>query len=72
MWRGSFDRRSLAVLVDSGQMTSRKDTERLANIVQSGLEHMALQRTLREMIEKLNLEQEARETMKRALIRAFA
>jgi DNA-binding NtrC family response regulator len=48
------------------------DTDRLATVVRSGLEHMALQRTLREMIEKLNIEHSAREHMKRALIRAFA
>jgi DNA-binding NtrC family response regulator len=48
------------------------DTDRLAAVVRSGLEHMALQRTLREMIERLNIEHGAREHMRKALIRAFA
>jgi DNA-binding NtrC family response regulator len=48
------------------------DTDRLSTVVRAGLEHMALQRTLRELIEKLNIEHSAREHMKRALIRAFA
>jgi DNA-binding NtrC family response regulator len=48
------------------------DTDRLATVVRAGLEHMALQRTLRQLIDKLNLEQSAREHMRRALLRAFA
>jgi DNA-binding NtrC family response regulator len=48
------------------------DTDRLATVVRAGLEHMALQRTLRQLIDKLNLEQNAREHMRRALLRAFA
>lgn len=48
------------------------DTDRLAAVVRSGLEHMALQRTLRQLIDKLSEEKGAREHIRRALLRAFA
>jgi DNA-binding NtrC family response regulator len=48
------------------------DTDRLATVVRSGLEHMALQRTLRALIDRLDIEHNAREKMQRALVRAFA
>jgi DNA-binding NtrC family response regulator len=48
------------------------DGDRLAAVVRAGLEHMALQRTLRQMIARLDVEHGARERIQRALIRAFA
>jgi DNA-binding NtrC family response regulator len=48
------------------------DSDRLAAVVRSGLEHMALQRTLRGLIERLGVEKRQREHLRRALIRAFA
>ena len=48
------------------------DPDRLAATVRAGLDHMALQRTLRETIDALTFEKSERERLRRTLLRAFA